>query len=74
MINGNYHLIIKLINCYRWKIIYISFNIYKNILYRNIFDLNNNIIQKFTRSTDDSQSYKLMSQNNVLCFSIGLTA
>ena len=43
------------------KIIYVSSNTDKNMLYQEIFDLNNITIQMFAKFRDDNQSYKLMS-------------
>ena len=43
------------------KIIYVSSNTDKNMLFQEIFDLNNITIQMFAKFRDDNQSYKLMS-------------
>ena len=43
------------------KIIYVISKIDKNILYKEIFDLNNISIQMFLKSKDDNHSYELIS-------------
>ena len=43
------------------RIIYISARTIKNILYKEVFDLNKLSIQIFSKSKDDSQDFELMS-------------
>ena len=43
------------------RIIYISAKTNKNVLYKEVFDLNKLTIQIFSKSRDDNQSFELMS-------------
>ena len=43
------------------RIIYTTTKTIKNILYKEIFDLNKLTIQIFSKSKDDSQDFELMS-------------
>ena len=43
------------------RIIYIGTKTIKNILYKEIFDLNKLTIQLFSKSKDDSQDFELLS-------------
>ncbi len=43
------------------RIIYISTKANKNVLYKEIFNLNKLTIQVFSKSKDDSQDFELMS-------------